>query len=56
LDREPNRVLEDVRDGYVTVDGARRDYGVVIIPRDGDFMLDKAATRSLRSERKSRSG
>jgi N-methylhydantoinase B len=27
--REPERVLRDVRDGYVSLDGARDDYGVV---------------------------
>lgn len=30
LDREPARVLEDVRSGVVSIDGARSTYGVVI--------------------------
>jgi N-methylhydantoinase B len=30
LSRAPELVLEDVLDGYVTLDGARRDYGVAI--------------------------
>src|SRR6185312_10325882 len=30
LEREPERVKLDVRDGYVTIEGALRDYGVVV--------------------------
>ncbi|WP_020496903.1 hydantoinase B/oxoprolinase family protein [Sciscionella marina] len=30
LERDPERVLRDVRDGYVTIDGAANDFGVVI--------------------------
>ena len=29
-EREPERVLRDVRDGVVSVEAARREYGVVI--------------------------
>ncbi len=44
--RPVERVLEDVRQGYVTVDGARRDYGVVV---DAVTMtVDDAATQALR--------
>lgn len=52
LDREAERVLYDVRDGYVSIGGARRDYGVII---HGDperapeqLVLDAEATDSLR--------
>ena len=31
LERDPERVRDDVRDGYVSIEGARRDYGVVIV-------------------------
>ena len=31
FEREPERVKRDVRDGYVTIEGAARDYGVVVI-------------------------
>ena len=31
LTRDPDRVLIDVRDGYVSIAGAARDYGVVIV-------------------------
>ena len=30
LERDPERVLDDVRSGYVSLEAARRDYGVVI--------------------------
>lgn len=45
LDREPERVLLDVRRGYVSSAAAERDYGVVV--RDGG--LDAAATATLRA-------
>jgi N-methylhydantoinase B len=45
MEREPARVREDVVDGYVTVEGALRDYGVAVRP-DGD--LDVEATRAAR--------
>lgn len=51
--REPERVLKDVRDGYVTIAGARHDYGVVIL---GDpewdpegLIIDENATSTLRA-------
>ena len=55
LTREPERVLIDVRDGYVTVAGAARDYGVVVVG-DPDLdpeglVVDEAATARLRTER-----
>ena len=44
LEREPERVLEDVRRGFVSVAKAREEYGVVV--RDG--AVDAAATAALR--------
>jgi N-methylhydantoinase B len=50
--RDPEAVLRDVRDEYVSVEGARRDYGVVIL---GDpisdpegLAIDLEATAALR--------
>jgi N-methylhydantoinase B len=40
--RDPERVCRDVRDGYVSIEGARRDYGVHI---DGDPELDPEGLR-----------
>jgi N-methylhydantoinase B len=47
LEREPDKVLSDVLDAFITLDCARRDYGVCI---DAATMtLDMDATRELRS-------
>ena len=49
--REPERVLADVADGYVSLESARRDYGVVVLrDADGICALDAEATRALREE------
>jgi N-methylhydantoinase B len=45
VERDPARVREDVIEGYVTVEGARKNYGVVL--RD-DLTVDDAATAALR--------
>jgi N-methylhydantoinase B len=52
LARDPQAVLEDVWDEYVSVEGARRDYGVVITGSlaDMDLALDLGATNQLRAE------
>jgi N-methylhydantoinase B len=46
LQRDPERVLEDVLDEKVSLEGARRDYGVVIDPVR--LIVDPAATARLR--------
>jgi N-methylhydantoinase B len=48
LARDPARVLEDVLDDYVSLETARRDYGVVITGEGFDLRVDDAATRALR--------
>jgi N-methylhydantoinase B len=52
--RDPQRVLADVRDEYVSVEGAARDYGVVVV---GDpqtdpegLQVDREATEKLRGQ------
>ena len=53
LEREPEFVESDVIDGYVSLEKAREDYGVVIDPET--MKLDLEATRKLRdSIKKSR--
>jgi len=54
LTRDPERVKNDVRDEYVTIEGALRDYGVVVI---GDpvnhpekLVVDRDATKKRREE------
>jgi N-methylhydantoinase B len=44
--RDPEAVRRDVLDGYVSVQGARRDYGVVL---DDELRVDEEATGKLRS-------
>jgi len=48
LERDPVKVREDVLDGYVSVDGAREDYGVVINPQT--LEIDVEGTKTLRKE------
>jgi N-methylhydantoinase B len=47
FDRPAEQVAQDVRDGFVSAQAARRDYGVVL--REGE--LDAAATTQLREAR-----
>lgn len=49
LDRDPAKVREDVLDGYVTPEGAEREYGVVL---HEDATVDEAATEGLRAQRR----
>ena len=52
LEREPRRVLDDVWDEYVSIEGARVDYGVVVTGSlEGmDLTIDEDATAALRVE------
>ena len=45
--RDPQRVLADVRDGYISERSAREDYGVII--RSENWTVDEAATAVLRA-------
>jgi len=47
LERDAERVREEVRDGVVSVEAARERYGVVVDPET--FDLDEAATARLRA-------
>ena len=51
--RDPERVLRDVRNGYVSQNGARETYGVVVVG-DPEFdpeglIIDTVATAVLRA-------
>ena len=50
-ERDPMRVLADVRSGYVSLEAAQRDYAVVIHRRGRRFELDENATNKLRRAR-----
>jgi N-methylhydantoinase B len=51
LERDPERVLADVRSGYVSLEAAQRDYGVVIHQHGRRFEIDVNATAELRLSR-----
>jgi N-methylhydantoinase B len=46
VEREPEMVERDVVEGYVSLERAREDYGVIITPKT--MKVDKEATRKLR--------
>ncbi|MFF3631831.1 hydantoinase B/oxoprolinase family protein [Streptomyces sp. NPDC002164] len=53
LERDPRLVVEDVIDGYVSLERAAKDYGVVIRPvrpELDEYELDQEATAALRAE------
>jgi N-methylhydantoinase B len=52
--RDPVRVLNDVRNGYVTQQKAREVYRVAIDAVDGDYALNEAETRTLRAQAEDR--
>ena len=47
--RPPDEVLRDVREGYVSPAGARRDYGVIVVRAGHTWQVDEAATAVERS-------
>ena len=49
FEREPQRVLDDVLDDFITVEMAEKDYGVVIDP--ATMQIDDQATARRRAER-----
>jgi N-methylhydantoinase B/oxoprolinase/acetone carboxylase alpha subunit len=46
--RDPDKVLADVRSGYVSLEAARRHYGVAIDVRGRRYDIDMTATEELR--------
>jgi N-methylhydantoinase B len=48
-ERDPEAVLKDVINGYVSIESARRDYGVVIDPET--CRIDLPATRKIRGNK-----
>ncbi|XVH33393.1 hydantoinase B/oxoprolinase family protein (plasmid) [Haloferacaceae archaeon DSL9] len=51
LDRDPDAVLEDVKDDYVSIERAAKDYGVVVEEIDADlceYEIDRGATSEKR--------
>jgi len=58
LDRPAERVLDDVLDEYVSVEAARRDYGVVLTGSLDDLTIaiDRKATARLRDQMRAKAG
>ena len=54
FEREPDRVLADVLNGYVSVEAARADYGVALA--DDGRSVDVSATTALRADRQAVAG
>jgi N-methylhydantoinase B len=53
LERDPDAVKEDVADGYVTIERARKDYGVVVREVDAElsqYEVDLGATAQEREQ------
>ncbi|TGP14065.1 hydantoinase B/oxoprolinase family protein, partial [Mesorhizobium sp. M1D.F.Ca.ET.234.01.1.1] len=50
-EREPERVLEDCRLGKISIEGARRDYAVVLTKSEAGIVIDLDATQQLRQAR-----
>jgi N-methylhydantoinase B len=51
FERDPGRVLDDVRDDYISVEAARARYGVVLAGTGDDLRVDEVATAALRGRR-----
>jgi N-methylhydantoinase B len=49
FERDPAKVLGDVAQGYVSLQRAERDYGVMIVKKGRHWEIDEAATSRLRS-------
>ncbi|MEO1246819.1 MAG: hydantoinase B/oxoprolinase family protein [Pseudomonadota bacterium] len=50
IERDPQAVLDDVIDGYVSIEAAAGDYRVAITGDGGDYNIDRNATVKLRQQ------
>jgi N-methylhydantoinase B len=50
FEREPERVLADAREGYISRDAVEKDYGVVVAETEHGFVVDNAATARKRNK------
>jgi N-methylhydantoinase B len=53
LQREPALVIEDIKDDYISVERAAKDYGVVVRTIDAElceYEVDEGATKALRAK------
>jgi N-methylhydantoinase B len=49
LERDPDRVLDDVRQGYVSIESAEQDYSVIVERGSNTMSIDTARTETLRN-------
>jgi N-methylhydantoinase B len=56
LERPAGDVFEDVRQGYVSIEQARSDYGVVVERVDGEPLLNHDQTQILRGKKQKNTG
>jgi N-methylhydantoinase B len=56
LERPVEKVFEDVRQGYISIEHARSDYAVVVELVDGEPVLNPSQTRILRGEMQKNTG
>lgn len=56
LDRPVEWVLKDVRNGLVSREKAARDYGVIIVEKDGRLAVDQQRTESERARKRRERG
>ena len=48
FERDPQKVLDDVIDEYVSIESARDDYGVIIEKKDSQYVINQKETEKLR--------
>jgi len=51
--RDPEKVLADLQEGYISQAAAERDYAVVLVREDNGWAIDRAATERKRASLKS---
>ena len=49
-ERNPDHVLSDVVQGYVSETSAKQDYGVAIKTEHGEYVIDESETKRLREQ------
>lgn len=52
MERDPEAVLNDIVQGYVSPERAAADYGVVVVRSATNWQIDEDATRRLRSQQR----
>ena len=48
--RDPDKLLDDVMDEYISVESAKNDYGMIIEKKDGQYLVNQKETEKLRKK------